>query len=132
MLYFIVMNHPLTDGNKRLGHLVLWEFLRINGYGVSPSVVRDLTLGIASMRLSVNDVLTGRASYAVISLPRLHGGYVIVRVARAFAGACKEKRVNALLPIEGTCSYYTSAKNVRDALEFLREFINWEKALVFT
>lgn len=56
LLYFIVMSHPLTDGNKRFGHMVLWEFLRINGYGVSPAIIRDLTLGIASMRLRVEDV----------------------------------------------------------------------------
>lgn len=78
----------------------------------------------------VDDVLGGRSAYAVVSFPNPLGGYVIVRVARAFAGACREDMVNALLPIEGSCSYYTSARNVREALEYLREFLNWEKVMV--
>lgn len=73
----------------------------------------------------VRDVLEGRVSFAVMSIPHPSGGYVIVEVMRAYEGACREDKINALLPNEGNCSYYTSEKNVRDAIEYLREFLLW-------
>ena len=56
LLYLMVMNHPLIDGNKRFAALTTKAFLRINGYRVPDNVLRDLTLGAALGKLGPQDV----------------------------------------------------------------------------
>lgn len=31
LCHSLVLNHPFVDGNKRIGHHVMWVFLRLNG-----------------------------------------------------------------------------------------------------
>jgi death-on-curing protein len=38
LCYFLVMNHPFTDGNKRIGHAAMELFLRMNGKEISAEV----------------------------------------------------------------------------------------------
>ena len=36
--FSLVMNHPFTDGNKRVGHAAMETFLILNGYEIEASV----------------------------------------------------------------------------------------------
>lgn len=36
LLYFLIKDHPFTDGNKRIGTLLFLEYLRRNGMLVRP------------------------------------------------------------------------------------------------
>ena len=36
--FSIIMNHPMVDGNKRLGHAAMELFLMLNGYEISASI----------------------------------------------------------------------------------------------
>lgn len=59
LLQSIVKNHPLIDGNKRLGWLATAVFLTINGVDASmPSndEVYDLVIEVASGSLSVEGI----------------------------------------------------------------------------
>ncbi len=59
LLHSIVKNHPLVDGNKRLGWLAAAVFLEINDAGVSKAAnddVYDLVIAVASSDLSVNHI----------------------------------------------------------------------------
>lgn len=56
LLHSIVGNHPLVDGNKRLGWLACAVFLELNG--VDPTVVTnddvyDLVVGVAASAIDV-------------------------------------------------------------------------------
>ncbi len=59
LLHSIVKNHPLVDGNKRLGWLAAAVFLEINDASVSEAAnddVYDLVIAVASSDLSVNHI----------------------------------------------------------------------------
>ena len=34
--YFLVLNHPFVDGNKRIGHAAMEAFLGLNGFELVP------------------------------------------------------------------------------------------------
>jgi death on curing protein len=36
--FFLVMNHPFVDGNKRIGHAAMETFLILNGFEIEASV----------------------------------------------------------------------------------------------
>jgi len=38
LCFFIVMNHPFIDGNKRVGHAAMETFLILNGFEIEASV----------------------------------------------------------------------------------------------
>lgn len=59
LLHSIVANHPLGDGNKRLGWHALTVFLALNGRSVTLTLDEafDLTMAVASGDLrEVNDI----------------------------------------------------------------------------
>jgi death-on-curing protein len=38
LCYFLVMNHPFVDGNKRVGHAAAETFLMLNGFEIEADV----------------------------------------------------------------------------------------------
>ena len=59
LLHSIVNNHPLVDGNKRLGWLATAVFLELNDAGVAAGgddAVYDLVTAVAASDLSVDDI----------------------------------------------------------------------------
>ena len=59
LLHSIVSNHPLVDGNKRLGWLATAVFLELNDASVSTAAnddVYDLVMAVAAGALSVEDI----------------------------------------------------------------------------
>lgn len=67
LLHSIVSNHPLVDGNKRLGFLAAATFLELNGVRLrDPDVIEerayDLIIAIASGTLSEVGKLADRLS----------------------------------------------------------------------
>ena len=38
LCFFLVMNHPLVDGNKRIGHAAMETFLILNGFEIEASI----------------------------------------------------------------------------------------------
>lgn len=65
LLHSIVANHPLVDGNKRLGFLAAATFLELNGLRLAdPDAVEDkaydLVIAVASGRLAeVGEIADG-------------------------------------------------------------------------
>jgi death-on-curing protein len=61
LLHSIVRNHPLVDGNKRLGWLATAVFLEINGVAASRasnSTVYDLVIDLAEHDRNIEDLAT--------------------------------------------------------------------------
>lgn len=59
LLDSIVNNHPLVDGNKRLGWLATAVFLEINGITISTArndAVYDLVIHVATVRSDVEEI----------------------------------------------------------------------------
>ncbi len=59
LLHSVVNNHPLVDGNKRLGWLATAVFLELNDASVSTAAndaVYDLVMTVASTDLTVDDI----------------------------------------------------------------------------
>ncbi|MFV0318307.1 MAG: type II toxin-antitoxin system death-on-curing family toxin [Microthrixaceae bacterium] len=59
LLQSLVKNHPLIDGNKRLGWLACAVFLDLNGNdptSASDDDVYDLVMAVASTRIEVADI----------------------------------------------------------------------------
>ncbi len=59
LLHSVVSNHPLVDGNKRLGWLATAVFLELNDASVSETAnddVYDLVMAVAKGDLSVDDI----------------------------------------------------------------------------
>jgi death-on-curing protein len=54
--YSIIMNHPFTDGNKRIGHAVMETFLVINGKEIKATIDEQekIILGLASKKINRN------------------------------------------------------------------------------
>ena len=61
LLHSIVNNHPLIDGNKRLGWLAASVFLELNDASVRAAAnddVYELVMAVAAGALSVDDIAT--------------------------------------------------------------------------
>lgn len=59
LLHSIVKNHPLVDGNKRLGWVACAVFLDINGIDVTRATnddVYDLVIEVASNPIEITDL----------------------------------------------------------------------------
>ena len=59
LLHSIVSNHPLIDGNKRLGWLAAAVFLELNDASVSAAAnddVYDLVISVATSALSIDEI----------------------------------------------------------------------------
>ena len=59
LLHSVVNNHPLVDGNKRLGWLATAIFLELNDASVSAAAnddVYDLVMSVASSDIGVEDI----------------------------------------------------------------------------
>jgi death-on-curing protein len=44
--YSIINNHPMIDGNKRLGVMVMWMLLKINNISIRYAQVEFIELGL--------------------------------------------------------------------------------------
>ena len=61
LLHSVVNNHPLVDGNKRLGWLATAVFLELNDASViaaSNDAVYDLVMTVAATDIAVDDIAT--------------------------------------------------------------------------
>lgn len=61
LLHSIVNNHPLIDGNKRVGWLATAVFLELNGRSVLTAAnadVFDLVLAVAADDMTLDDIAT--------------------------------------------------------------------------
>lgn len=62
LLQSLVKNHPLADGNKRLGWLSTAVFLELNGVDATRACnddVYDLVMSVAAGQLSVEEIAEG-------------------------------------------------------------------------
>ena len=59
LCYGLVKNHPMLDGNKRLGTHVMLVFLALNGYELeySQKELSDAILALAAGKMSAEDLL---------------------------------------------------------------------------
>ena len=59
LLYFIVKDHPFTDGNKRIGSLLFLLYLKQEGveHGLNPQALTALTLLIAESAPAAKDLM---------------------------------------------------------------------------
>ena len=57
--FFLVMNHPFIDGNKRVGHAAMETFLVLHGYELCASVddAERTILDLAAGRLNLDELL---------------------------------------------------------------------------
>ena len=53
LCFFLVMNHPFVDGNKRVGHAAMETFLILNGFEIEASVDEQekIILNLASGKM---------------------------------------------------------------------------------
>jgi death-on-curing protein len=72
LLHSLVKNHPLVDGNKRLGWLSATVFLRLNGH--RPTLSHDdafgLVVNIAGGDLALSDIARRLAVEVDVAAPR--------------------------------------------------------------
>ncbi|KXB09096.1 death-on-curing protein [candidate division MSBL1 archaeon SCGC-AAA385M11] len=54
LCFFLVMNHPFVDGNKRIGHAAMETFLILNGFEIEASIDEQekIFLDLASGKLN--------------------------------------------------------------------------------
>ena len=59
LCFGIVKNHPMVDGNKRLGTHVMLVFLALNGYELSytQKELSDTIIDLASGKIGAEDIL---------------------------------------------------------------------------
>ena len=59
LLYFVVKDHPFTDGNKRIGSLLFLLYLKQEGveHGLNPQALTALTLLIAESAPAAKDLM---------------------------------------------------------------------------
>ena len=52
--FFLVMNHPFVDGNKRIGHAAMETFLILNGFEIEASIAEqeNIIIDLASGKLN--------------------------------------------------------------------------------
>ena len=65
LAFFIVQNHPYTDGNKRCGHAAMETFLVLNGKAMEAPVdeVEKIILEMASGKFSLKDFVDWLTGY---------------------------------------------------------------------
>jgi death-on-curing protein len=54
LCFFLVMNHPFVDGNKRTGHAAMETFLILNGFEIEASIDEQekIIIDLASGKLN--------------------------------------------------------------------------------
>ena len=59
-LFHLVQNHPFVDGNKRIGAVAAFTFLRLNGYGLNASnaALEGLVMEVANGRAEKPEIAT--------------------------------------------------------------------------
>lgn len=68
LLESLTRNHPLVDGNKRLGWLALFVFVDLNGFELQPpsdDAAYDFVIAVASGELELVDAAARLASWLV-------------------------------------------------------------------
>jgi len=55
LCYFLINNHPFTDGNKKIGVLAMLVFLEINGIKLNCTDADLIKLGFGIADGSIND-----------------------------------------------------------------------------
>jgi len=65
--YSLVMNHPMIDGNKRLGHAAMELFLALNGFEIQADVGEQerIMLHLASGELARDEFVTWLEKHVV-------------------------------------------------------------------
>lgn len=58
LCFWLVLNHPFVDGNKRIGHAAMETFLILNGHQLDADVddAEQLFLGVAEVEQMVNHI----------------------------------------------------------------------------
>ena len=54
--YSVINNHPMTDGNKRLGVMVMWVLLKLNNITIKYSQEELIELGLEVARNKFKEV----------------------------------------------------------------------------
>lgn len=54
--YSVINNHPMTDGNKRLGVMVMWTLLRLNNITIKYSQEELIELGLEVARNKFKEI----------------------------------------------------------------------------
>ena len=72
LCFFIVMNHPFVDGNKRIGHAAMETFLILNGFEIESSIDEQekIILELADGRLD-REELTAWLNNRIIHITSL-------------------------------------------------------------
>ena len=57
LCFFLINNHPFTDGNKRIGHAAMETFLILNGYEITAGVdeQEQIMLELASGNITLQN-----------------------------------------------------------------------------
>ena len=57
LCFFLVMNHPFVDGNKRIGHAAMETFLILNGFEIQADIDEQekILLTLAAGRLDLEE-----------------------------------------------------------------------------
>ena len=65
--FFLIMNHPFVDGNKRIGHAAMETFLILNGYEIEASIDEQekIILDLASGRLDREEFTNWLNKYVI-------------------------------------------------------------------
>lgn len=59
LAFSLILNHPFSDGNKRVGHAAMLTFIRANGGDLKASVdeAEQIILGVAAGKLGRDEFL---------------------------------------------------------------------------
>jgi prophage maintenance system killer protein len=67
LLYFVIKNHPFTDGNRRIGSFLFVEFLHRNGQLTREGAPIIDDVGLAALALLVVSVVLISRSQSVVA-----------------------------------------------------------------